>query len=427
MKSRALAIFAAISAALTMSQFMRAAVSVVAPDIIAETQLSVETYGTMAGGFFLGVAVAQIPSGMLFDRYGPRITIAVMLVLAALATFAFAAADGYTALFASRFVTGIGFASTLMGALVVTSRWFPPERFSQIAGLFIAVSGAIGMMSATTPMAVLSGVVGWRQSFAIAGGCTLVTAVLVLWAVRDAPPGHAWHSRAPEHLGSFFKGYGALLRLPRLGYVMLMAGVGYPLMITLIGVWGGPYLHDVYGLGPVARGHVLSIMVAGSVTGLLVYGPLDRWLDSRKSVVIGGTLISASLLATLALMAHPPLILVTVLLALYGIAGSYYITNITLGRAHYPDHLIGRGVTLINLCTFIGVAVVQFSTAYLMGFFAMGEGNAAAPVLAYRILFGAFAAYTLIIGLLYTRAHDIKPSAERARRQKAESPDSRAK
>jgi MFS family permease len=168
-------------------------------------------------------------------------------------------------------------------------------------------------------------------------------------------------------------------------------------------------------------------MVAGSVTGLLVYGPLDRWLDSRKFVVIGGTLISASLLATLALMAHPPLILVTVLLALYGIAGSYYITNITLGRAHYPDHLIGRGVTLINLCTFIGVAVVQFSTAYLMGFFAMGEGNAAAPVLAYRILFGAFAAYTLIIGLLYTRAHDIKPSAERARRQKAESPDSRTK
>ena len=89
---RPVAIFTAIAAALTMSQFMRAAMSVVAPDIMAEARLTPEAYGIMAGAFFLGVAVAQIPTGIMFDRFGARLTITFTLVLAALGTFAFSVA-----------------------------------------------------------------------------------------------------------------------------------------------------------------------------------------------------------------------------------------------------------------------------------------------------------------------------------------------
>ncbi len=415
MPSRALAIFAAIAAALTMSQFMRAAISVVAPDIMAEVGLTAETYGIMAGAFFLGVAAAQIPTGILFDRFGPRVTIAATQMVAAAGTFAFAMVDGFAALFAARFVTGVGFASALMGGLVVASRWYPPDRFSQVTGLFIAVSAAIGLMGAATPMAWLSAGVGWRGAFMLAGGLTVLTGSLVWLAVRDAPPGHPWHARQSETVIQTLRGYATILRLPGLPFIMLMAAVGYPVMITLIGVWGGPYLHDVHGLGPVARGNVLSAMVVGSVIGLLVYGPLDRWVDSRKWVVICGTMLSAMLLGALALVEKPPVLVVTAALALYGVIGSFYITNITLGRAHYPDNMVGRGVTTVNLCTFIGVVVVQFATAALMGMFTTGTPGAPVPETAYRILFVAMAAYTLVASLAYLRTVDVRPSTERAR------------
>lgn len=413
MRSRTLAIFAAIAAALTMSQFMRAAVSVVAPDIMAEVGLTAEAYGIMAGAFFLGVAAAQIPTGLLFDRFGPRVTIFASQIVAALGTFAFAAVDGFAALFAARFVTGLGFASALMGGLVIAARWFPPERFSQVTGLFIAVSGAVGLLGAATPMAWASAVLGWRGAFASAGGMTLATGALIWLAVRDAPPGHPWLSRRQEGLGEQLRGYATILRLPGLPFVMAMAAVGYPIMITLIGVWGGPYLNDVHGLGPLARGNVLAALVAGSVLGLLIYGPMDRWADSRKWVVVCGTAMSALLLGALAALERPPVATVTVLLFLYGIAGSYYITNITLGRAHYPDRLVGRGVTTVNLCTFIGVVAVQFATAALMGALGDATPGTPMPVAAYRILFGALALYTLVVGLCYLGAHDVRPSTER--------------
>lgn len=419
--SRPFVIFAAIVCALIMSQFMRVALSVVAPDVMVAAHLTPEAYGTMAGAFFLGIAVVQIPNGILFDRFGPRVTMACMQLVAAAGTVIFATADSFVTLFIGRFVTGIGFASALMGGLVVAARWVRPDRFSQVTGLLVACSGAVGMLAAATPMAWLSGLVGWRWAFVIAAGLTVVTAALVWLAVRDAPPGHPWHDRAPESARDILRGYRTILRLPGLPMVMLMAMVGYPTMITLIGVWVGPYLHDVHGLAGVARGNVLSALMVGSVAGLLLYGPLDRWVDSRKYVVIGGVGLGATVLGSLALLSHPPVALVTVLFALYGVVGSYYITNITLGRAHYPDHLVGRGVTVVNQCTFIGVVGVQFSTAFLMGHFSGAVPGATVPEMAYRILFGALAAYALVIGLVYFGAHDIRPSAQRALAEREES------
>lgn len=422
--NRSLAIFAAVVSAITMSQFMRAAISVVGPDVMADAQLSPEAYGSVAGAFFLGIAAAQIPSGLLFDRIGARATIAVMQVVAALGTFGFALADGLVPLFLGRFVTGIGFASALMGGLVVASRWYPPDRFSQVAGLFIACSAAIGLLAAATPMAWLSDQLGWRVAFTIAGALTLVTGATVWLVVRDAPPGHPWHSRTPETFRDMLRGYLTILRLPGLPYVMLMAGAGYPILITILGVWGGPYLHDVHGLGGVARGNVLSFLVVGSVAGLLIYGPLDRWMDSRKCVVLGGVGLGAAILTILALIDAPPLWLIAGLFMLYGVCGSYYVTNIALGRAYYPDHLVGRGVTTVNLCTFIGVIVLQFASAVLMGQFGAEAPGERVPEAAYRILFGALALYALAIGGLYLRVRDVKPSDERA--QRAESAEKRA-
>jgi hypothetical protein len=45
------------------------------------------------------------------------------------------------------------------------------------------------------------------------------------------------------------------------------------------------------------------------------------------------------------------------------------------------------------------------------------------PEAAYRIFFGALAAYAAVIGLLYVRTRDVKPSAERAH---AKGPESHA-
>ena len=69
----------------------------------------------------------------------------------------------------------------------------------------------------------------------------------------------------------------------------------YAAMLTVLGIWGGPYLYDVHKLDGVARGNVLLAMGLAQTLGILAYGPMDRVLRSRKKVVIGGTYISAGL------------------------------------------------------------------------------------------------------------------------------------
>jgi predicted MFS family arabinose efflux permease len=73
------------------------------------------------------------------------------------------------------------------------------------------------------------------------------------------------------------------------------------------GLWGGPFLREVHGLTPIEAGNVLLAAVITYQLGMLVFGPLDRLLDTRKWIAFGGTSMIATILGALALWEQPPL------------------------------------------------------------------------------------------------------------------------
>ena len=62
---------------------------------------------------------------------------------------------------------------------------------------------------------------------------------------------------------------------------------------TVQGLWGGPFLREVHGLSPIEAGNVLLVAVIAYQVGMLGFGPLDRLLDTRKWIAIGGTRVIA--------------------------------------------------------------------------------------------------------------------------------------
>ncbi len=404
----AVRIFLALTAGVTISHFHRSALSVIAPDLVREVGLSAEEFGVVASGVFLGIALAQIPTGILLDRFGARITIPAMQMLAVAGTLMFAAADSFTGLFIARVIIGIGFASAFMGGLVLAVRWFPRDRFTLIAALFLAGSSGAGNLLGATPLAAAAAWVGWRWAFVLVAALTFVVAVIAYLVVRDAPPGHLYHARKPESLASILAGLGQVLRTPRLPFVVALAMVGYPTLVTIQGAWGGPYLHDVHGLEGIGRGNVLSVMAVSVAAGLLLYGALDRYVDSSKGLVVSGALVVVVMLSILAFVPRLGLWQVATLFALIGLVGPYYVANLALGRSLFADHMVGRGMTVINLGNFIGVAVMQVVTGLIVGVFAAGDGIA--PEIAYRLVFAYMAAVTLLVALCYSRIRDSKSS-----------------
>lgn len=400
-----------LSFAFLLSQFQRASLSVIAPDLMAEIGLTPEGYGLVASGIFLGVLAGQIPVGLLLDRYGARKTTSAMQLLAVLSTVIFATADGAGLMFVARFATGLGFAASLMGTMVVAARWFPPDRFALISALVLAGAGGVGSLLAATPMALLADWLGWRGTFYVLAGATMLSTMAVYLFVVDAPEGHTYHKRRIEGVRESLAGLIEVIRLPQLPYVLMLTTIGFSVLMTILGVWGGPYLHDVHGLDAVDRGNVLALLAIGNIIGFLVYGPLDRILDTRKRIILVGGVVNIALLAILALVPELTYIQVAVLFFVLGFVGSYHVANLALGRALFPDALVGRGMTLINLFTFLGLALMQIITGLIVGHFAGPDGSA--PPEAYRLMFGFMAVASAVVIAIYSRIRDIKPSEQR--------------
>lgn len=412
MTRAALAIFAVLALVYVVSHFFRVSNAVIAPDLMRDLALSSAAMGTLTGAFFVAFAAAQIPIGMMLDRFGTKITVPAMLFFAVAGSLVFAAADGMLELTAGRVLMGIGCAGVYIGALVVCLRWFPPSQFATVAGTLVAL-GNLGNLLATQPLAEVVALTGWRPTFVGMALIAAAGALLEFALVRDAPPGHAFHDRRRDSLIDVARGVVEAVKNPKLPPMFTIQFFGYANTMTILGLWGGPYLYDVHGLGLEARGAVLLWMSVGLILGSLCFGPLDRLFDTRKGVVYAGSAGAFTALVALAAIPSPPVWLVATLFAAVAFLNAYNIVALTHARTIFPDRLVGRGMTIMALATMGGVAVMQILTGFIVGAFADATGRVSET--GYRIMYAVVAA-TVVVGVLhYSRSVDVKPSSERAR------------
>jgi MFS family permease len=205
-----------------------------------------------------------------------------------------------------------------------------------------------------------------------------------------------------------------VLREPGLKFVLALHFVCYGTVISIVGLWAGPYLEDVHGLDPIRRGNVLLIAITAVTVGHLLWGPLDRRLDSRKRVASLAALATTAVLAALAAIPSPPLWLATLLLVLLGLAGTYNSVLTSHGRALFPDRLVGRAITTVNVAMMLGAFALQAVSGLVVDGFPTVDGHL--PDIAYRALFASLAVMTGLGLLVYRGAPDRRPS-EDAQRQ----------
>jgi predicted MFS family arabinose efflux permease len=401
-------IILALAAVTIASQFFRASTSALAPELIRDLKLSPEALGLANAAFFLALVVTQIPIGMLFDRFGPRRVVSLLTVLAVVGALLHAAAWSETTFVLARLIIGLGCAGSFMAAVVLCARWYGGENFATMLGRVFALS-SLGYLLAGTPWAALAAGIGWRGAFAVSAVAVAGTGWLFAAFVRDGP------SEAPatkrESLREILAGLREVWRIAGLLPILALHFIAYASLITMFGVWAGPYLHDVFGLDAVARGNVLLAMGAAQMAGTLLYGPLDRWLGPwsgrrlgpRKGVVLGGALLSIAALAALAAAPHPTAVTAIAALVLFSFVDSYSVVNVADANSRFPAYLAGRGATAVNLIQVIGTSVLPIVTGAVIGLFpVMAESR---PEDAYRAAFAvialSLAAGVILYGLFY--------------------------
>jgi predicted MFS family arabinose efflux permease len=394
-----------------MSQFYRSSNGVIAPELMLQLGIDSRDIGWSSGSFFVIFAILQIPIRVFFDRYGVRRVLSTMLIFAVIGSLVFATAQSIGPLVTGRFLVGLGFAGGMVGSLVVLSRWHSPSGFTQAMTLLFAMAN-VGSLLATLPLAAANEWVGWRTTFVVLGIATGLIALLFVVIVRDAPDESADRTPRPQTLGDSLRGLREVVRVPGLLNVMPMIGIGYASVVTIVGLWGGPYLHDIYGLDGVTRGNLLSIMAVALVLGTLAYGPIQRRAGSFRPVVVIGGVASAALMLLLATVVTASLWTTVILLVAICFIGAYSVVLMAHGVALVPPELSGRGSTTLNAVLMGGTAILQIGSGEIIGLVHAWSGSAAAGYASFFLLLGVL---TLVAAGIYHRAPE--PPTRRPDRQ----------
>ena len=372
--------------AYVLSQFYRAFLAVLAAPLQADIGATAAQLSAASGYWFLTFALMQIPVGWALDTLGPRRTNAALLALGAGGgALVFAAASQPWHISAAMTMIGIGCSPVLMAAYYVVARSFPAAAFATMAAFILGI-GSVGNIGAAFPLTLLVEVLGWRASIVIIALITLMIAALCYVIVKDPP------KVVTDEKGSLLD----LLRIRAIWFILPLVLVSYAPSAGLRGLWVGPYFTDVFGASTAQVGTVTTLMALAMIAGTFCYGPLDRLLGTRKWVIFTGNLIGGLLCFILYLYGDAGFWSTAAMMAGIGFFGASFPILVAHGRSFFPDHLMGRGVTLINLFGIGGVGIMQNVTARVFDAkIAASQG----PIVSYNAVILVFCV-TLLLGLV---------------------------
>ena len=171
--------------------------------------------GALATFVFLQVAVfaaAQIPAGLLVDRYGPRVMLVANAVLLAGGQPLLAQATSMpVAAAAARVLVGTGDAIVFAATLALIPRWFSARRVPVMTQLTTIV-GQLGQILSAVPFVALLRHFGWSTAFTSVGAASALMGVLAFAVVPTAHREHGWlrpsrrSATSVTHSGTYGRG-----------------------------------------------------------------------------------------------------------------------------------------------------------------------------------------------------------------------------
>jgi MFS family permease len=350
--------------------------AVMAAPLTTELGLGADDLGLLTSVYFLTFAAAQIPIGILLDRYGPRLVQSVLLVIAAVGSTLFAVSDHFLMLLVGRALVGLGVASAMTAGLKALVLWFPGDRVPLLNGLMVML-GALGAVTATLPADLLLDWIGWRELFGLLAVLTAASAVLIYLIVPEA---------TPVATGAVLVGLRKVYADPRFWRLAPLSASCIGTAWALQGLWAAQWLRDVEGLDRTeVVFHLFAMAVALSLGAIVLGVAADRLRRRgvRPEILLG--LVAALFIATqfaLILRLRLPSYLQWAVVAAVGAAT---VLSFAILAEYFPKQLAGRANAALNLFHIATAFVVQYLTGVVLQHWAPQAGHY--PEIAYQTAF----------------------------------------
>ena len=167
----------------------RTNIAIAGPLMQADLKLSNTELGLAFTAFAYPYAAFQLFGGMLGDKFGPRLTLALSVFIVFLATAWTGAVGGMASLFLARTLLGIGEGAAFPTATRAMSVWTPRGRWGFAQGITHMFS-RVGNWATALIVAGLIAWLSWRASFYLLAPANLLWMGVWFWYFRDSPNEH---------------------------------------------------------------------------------------------------------------------------------------------------------------------------------------------------------------------------------------------
>ena len=253
----------------------RQVVSALESEIRPAFDMTKAEFGTLWSAFTIGYMVFAPLVGFATVRFRRKVIFATCVLIWSLATIGSGLATTKLALYASRFLIGVGEAGCLVIGPTLVVDLFSEQVRGRALSLFF-----LGLPLGGTAGYIIGGVItehfgGWRNAFYLAGAPGLLVALLLL--LLPEPP----RAQAPVGSPGGFAGYRALFKNRTLMLIILAQAFSVMILVPLLH-FGISFFEQERGMTKVQATTSLGIMalVAG-VLGSVLAGVIGDRLARR--------------------------------------------------------------------------------------------------------------------------------------------------
>ncbi|MFB6207012.1 MAG: MFS transporter [Haloglomus sp.] len=394
MRRRRALLWSLLAGGFLLVNFHRTATAVLADTLAATFDATGAELGSLHASFFYIYAALQLPSGLVVDRYGPRRVGAVGLAVMTGGAVWFAASGSLAVAFLARATIGLGGSVLYIATLRFCANWFRPGEYATMTGYTISAAG-IGGILATTPLALALEAAGWRTAMLAAGGVGAALAVAVGAVVRDTPAAAGHEPIADAETVSETATLSEVVSNTRavlaeretwlLGVALFLTlGTNF----TVLGLWGVPYVVDVYDVSLARASMYVLLGNVGFVVGSPAFGALSDRLARRTGLMIVASVLFTLSYATLVLVPPLPVVGAALFFALFANGG--IALAFTVGKERHDPDVAGTVTGVINSIGYFGAALFPTLLGAVLDAYWTGKvigGARVYTVTGYRVAF----------------------------------------
>ena len=343
--------------------FHRMSAAVVKDDLQKAFGIGAVQFAVIGSMYFYAYFIMQIPSGILADKIGPKKTVFIFSLIAAVGSIFFGLAPSLNIAYISRFFVGIGVSVVFVCLVKIQSRWFYSRNFALMIG-FSGLAANLGAIIAQTPLVIAVNNFGWRNTFVYMGIIMVMFAVLTFIFVKDDPtdmglPGMDEIENRPRVTVNLniFQALGSILSNPRTWIISIVYIGLYTGYTVILGTFGTPFLMTVYSIKKVeAANYIISAVVGSAVSGLVI-GYLSDKFKARKSILIISSVVTL-IMWVIFIYVKLPLTLLSVYLSVFGFMMTAFTLCWTVGNEVNDRRLSGMATGVVNCVGFLGAAII---------------------------------------------------------------------